>query len=104
MLDEIERQLHLGDARPAEPRARRVVDERVPVRGPSLTVVLVLVLVGGLVTVIAGVLLGGAVGVIAALVGFVAIVAAGVKLLRSSQEALAAQIEELASRYQGPVR
>jgi hypothetical protein len=104
VLDEIERQLQIGDARSAEPRARRVVDQQVPVRGPSLTMALVFAIVGGLTTVIVGVLIGGLLGIGAALVGFGAIVAAGVKLLRSTRESLTAQIHEIASRYQGPVR
>ena len=66
--------------------------------------VAVVTLLGGLAAVVIGVLVGGFFGVLTALAGFGALVTGGVTLVRSSRESLAAQIQEIASRYQGPAR
>ncbi len=100
VLDEIERQLELGEPRPEGDRARLIVERR-PM---SPTVLLILAIVGGVASVIVGVLLGGLFGVLVSLVGFVAVVIAGAALLRSSRAAIAAQVHEIAQRYQVPPR
>ncbi len=100
VLDEIERQLQVAEPRPEGIRTRHV-DDRPP---SSPTPLLVLAILGGFASVVVGVLLGGAFGVIVSLVGFVAVVIAGAALLRSSRAAIAAQVAEIAQRYQAPPR
>ena len=104
MLDEIERQLQSGDPRPTTARARRVVVPRPPDRSGSPGALAILAIAGGLATVVAGVLIGAVVGVLISVVGFGAVVASGVVLVRSFRESIVAQVHEIASRYQGPVR
>ena len=100
VLDEIERQLQVGEPRPEGVRTR-LLDDR---QTSSPTPLLMLAIIGGFASVVVGVLLGGAFGVVVALVGFVAIVIAGAALLRSSRAAIAAQVAEIAQRYQVPPR
>ena len=100
MLDEIERQLQVVEPRPDGLGTRRP-DHRQP---SSPTPLLILAILGGLASVVVGVLLGGAFGVMVSLVGFVAVVIAGAALLRSSRAAIAAQVAEIAQRYQSPPR
>ena len=100
MLDEIERQLQVGQPRPEGIRTRLPDDKQ----RPSPTPLLILATLGGFVSVVVGVLVGGFFGVFIALVGFVAVVIAGAALLRSSKAAIAAQVAEIAQRYQVPPR
>ena len=100
VLDEIERQLQVGEPRPEGIRTRRE-GERQP---SSPTPLLILAIVGGFASVVIGVLLGGFFGVFVARTGFVAVVVAGAAWLRSSRAAIAAQVAEIAQRYQAPPR
>ncbi len=100
MLDEIERQLQVGEPRPEGIRTRRLDDR--PASSPIP--LLMLAIVGGFASVVIGVLLGGAFGFIVSLVGFVAVVIAGAALLRTSREAIAVQVAEIAQRYHAPPR
>ncbi len=100
VLDEIERQLQVGEPRPEGLRSRHLE----PRQPSSPTPLLILAALGGFASVVVGVLLGGVFGVIVSLVGFVAIVIAGAALLRGSRAAIAAQVAEIAQRYQVPPR
>lgn len=104
MLDEIERQLQLGEPRPAGVRSRRTDEQPKTARRSSPTPLLALAVVGGFASVVFGVFLGGIFGVAVSLVGFVAVVIAGVAMVRLSQAAILAQVHEIAERYQGSPR